>query len=159
MCHCLDKRIWFTIVFLLLKESLTVFQVWIFLIIPSLIFSQLELSRIELPKLTNKYFNGKLWQFHLPWLVSSIFICSCPYGLAFEKFVFELDASLEAYEVFEKPMRLRVFDLQTKFITSDKTLIRRLWEIVVYNVVKSKVELFLAFFLGIYFTQFCNNWE
>ena len=50
------------------------------------------------------------------------------------------------FGVFEKPMRLQVFDLKTKFITSDKTLIRRLSEIVGYNVVKLKVEILSAFF-------------
>ena len=30
MSHSLDKRIWFTIIFLLLKKSLTLFQIWIF---------------------------------------------------------------------------------------------------------------------------------
>ena len=49
-------------------------------------------------------------------------------------------------DVIEKPMRLRVFDLKTKFITSDKTLIRRLRGIVAY-VVKSKVQILLAFSL------------
>ena len=49
--HSLDKRIWFTIIFFLLKESLILFQIWIIFIIPSLILSQLELSKIELPKL------------------------------------------------------------------------------------------------------------
>ena len=44
-------------------------------------------------------------------------------------------------------MSLRVFDLNTKFITSDKTLIRRFWGTVVYNVVKSKVEILLDIFL------------
>ena len=52
MYHSLDKKIWFTIIFLSLKESLALFQIWIFVIIPSLILSQFELSRIELPKLT-----------------------------------------------------------------------------------------------------------
>ena len=49
--YFLDKRAWFTIIFYLSKESLTLFQIWIFCY-PSLIFSHLELSRIELPKLT-----------------------------------------------------------------------------------------------------------
>ena len=48
---------------------------------------------------------------------------------------------------FEKTMRLRVFVLKTKFITSDKTLIRRLWGIVLYNVVNSKGEILWGFFL------------
>ena len=49
MYNSLDKRIWFMIVFLPFKERLTMFQI---LIIPLLILSYLELSRIELPKLT-----------------------------------------------------------------------------------------------------------
>ena len=52
MYHSLDTRIWFTINFLPLKESLTLFQIWSFFIITLLILSQLEVSRIEIPKLT-----------------------------------------------------------------------------------------------------------
>ena len=32
MYHSLEKRIWFTIIFLLLKKTLTLFQIWIFLL-------------------------------------------------------------------------------------------------------------------------------
>ena len=53
MYHSLEKMIWFTIIFLSLKESLSLFQIWIFFAIPSLILSHSELSRIELPKLTS----------------------------------------------------------------------------------------------------------
>ena len=53
MYHSLEKSIWFTVIFLPLKESLTLFQIWIFFTIPSLISSDLELSRIKLPKLTS----------------------------------------------------------------------------------------------------------
>ena len=53
MYHSLDKRIWFTIIFAPLKESLTPFQILNFFFILSLILSHLELSRIELPKLTS----------------------------------------------------------------------------------------------------------
>ena len=44
-------------------------------------------------------------------------------------------------------MQLQVFGLKAKFLTSDETLIRRLCGIVVYNVVKLKIEILLAFFL------------
>ena len=47
----LEKRIRFKIMILSLKESLTLFQIGFFTI-SSLILSHLELSRIELPKLT-----------------------------------------------------------------------------------------------------------
>ena len=51
MYHSLDKRIWFKIIFLPLKESHCVPDMDFF-IVPSLILSQLELLRIELSKLT-----------------------------------------------------------------------------------------------------------
>ena len=53
MYHSLETRIWFLIIFLPLKESLTLFQIWIFFAIPSLTLSHLELLRIDLPKLTS----------------------------------------------------------------------------------------------------------
>ena len=45
-------------------------------------------------------------------------------------------------------MWLWFFDLKTKFITSDKTLIKGLWEVFVYNMVKPKVEILLASFFA-----------
>ena len=49
MYQNLEKRVWlFTIIFLPLKESLTLFQIAISILL--LIFSHLELSRIELQK-------------------------------------------------------------------------------------------------------------
>ena len=39
--------------YLFATQSLTLFQIWIFLAIPSLVLPHLELSRIELPKLTS----------------------------------------------------------------------------------------------------------
>ena len=50
--HSLDKQVWLLIMFLPLKESLTLFNIWISFAIPSLFLSDLELSRIELPTLT-----------------------------------------------------------------------------------------------------------
>ena len=50
--HSLDKKVWLLIMFLPLKESLTLFNIWISFAIPSLFLSDLELSRIELPTLT-----------------------------------------------------------------------------------------------------------
>ena len=52
MYHSLETRIWFLIIFLPLKESLTLFQTWVFCW-PSIILFHLELSRIDLPKLTS----------------------------------------------------------------------------------------------------------
>ena len=50
--HSLDKQVWLLIMFLPLKESLTLSNIWISFAIPSLFLSDLELSRIELPTLT-----------------------------------------------------------------------------------------------------------
>ena len=52
MYHSLETRICFLIVFLPLKESLTLFQIWVFCW-PSIILSHLELLNIDLPKLTS----------------------------------------------------------------------------------------------------------
>ena len=52
MYHSLEMRIWFLIISLPLKESLTLFQIWVFCS-PSIILSHLELLRIDLPKLTS----------------------------------------------------------------------------------------------------------
>ena len=52
MYHSLETSIWFLIIFLPLKKSLTLFQIWVFCL-PSIILSHLELLRIYLPKLTS----------------------------------------------------------------------------------------------------------
>ena len=62
------------------------------------------------------------------------------------KYLLPQTFDVQEIDVFQKEMRFRVFDLKTKFITSDKTLIRRLWGIFVYNLVKSKIEILLVFF-------------
>ena len=56
MYHSLDKRGWFTII--PFKESLTMFQIWIFFAIPSLILSHLDVPIIELPRLTPNVLKG-----------------------------------------------------------------------------------------------------
>ena len=83
MHHSLETRIWFLIVFLTLKESLTLFQTWIFCW-PSIILSHVDLSRIDLPKLT-KYFNGNYDNSSCPgwWM---LFLYAPPHkGVAFWK--------------------------------------------------------------------------
>ena len=52
MYHSLETRIWFLIIFLPLKESHALFQMWVFAI-PSIIFSHLQLWSIDSPKLTS----------------------------------------------------------------------------------------------------------
>ena len=52
MYHSLETRIWFLIIFLPLKDSLTLFQTWFFCW-SSIILFHFELSRIDVPKLTS----------------------------------------------------------------------------------------------------------
>ena len=51
MYHNLDKRVWFTIIFLYFKKSLALFHIWILCNTFSY-FLPSELSRIEVPKLS-----------------------------------------------------------------------------------------------------------
>ena len=53
MYHSLETKIWFLIILLHFKESLTLFQTWVFCW-PSIILLHLELPRIDLPKLTSR---------------------------------------------------------------------------------------------------------
>ena len=55
MCHSLEKRIFFTIIVLPLKGSITLFQIWIFF---AIIFSYLELLRKKVTKINFKCFSG-----------------------------------------------------------------------------------------------------
>ena len=73
--HSLDKRIWSTTNFLPLKESLTLFQIWIFLLHLTY-FSPIRAMEYRVTKINSKYFNGTLGPFHLTWLINFIFICS-----------------------------------------------------------------------------------
>ena len=61
--------------------------------------------------------------------------------------------------VLKSHLLLWIFDLKMKFITLDKTLIRRLWVIVVHNLVQSKVwRGTLAFFLVFILFNFVTIW-
>ena len=52
MYHSLEMKISFLILFLLLKESLTLLQIWTFCQ-PSIMLSHLGLPRMDLPRLTS----------------------------------------------------------------------------------------------------------
>ena len=65
----LDKRIWFTILFFL---------------------SQRELQSVR--NIYLKYFNGKLWPYHLLCFINSFLYDPAYKGWLFEKFIFELEA-------------------------------------------------------------------
>ena len=57
-----------------------------------LILFQLELSRTELPKCTPKYFNWKLWPYHLFCFINSFLYDPANKVWLFETFIFELEA-------------------------------------------------------------------
>ena len=44
-------------------------------------------------------------------------------------------------DVLEKPMRFLTLDMKAKLISSENTFTRSLCELVVYKVIKSKVEI------------------
>ena len=77
----------------------------------------------------------------------------------FVKYLLTQPFDVQQIDAFEKLMQLRVFDLKTKFIISDKTLIRRSWGTVLYNAVKFFQKNLKAIFFDIYFNQICNNLE
>ena len=70
-----------------LKESLTLFQYGFFFAIHWLILSHLELSRIELPKLTSRVLM-EIAIILVAWLINSLFIWTRPYRLGFSKKMF-----------------------------------------------------------------------
>ena len=94
MYHCLDKRIWLTIIFLLLKESLTLFKIWIFLIYLHLFCPNRSYWQSQ-----TKSTPSILMDVYISLLINSIFIWSNPYCWASEKFVFELDASSYSFKI------------------------------------------------------------
>ena len=57
MYQSLDKRVWFTIIFLPLKESLTLFQIWIFYYIFTY-FVPFGVIKNRVTKVNSNYFNG-----------------------------------------------------------------------------------------------------
>ena len=79
--HSFDKRFWFKIIFLPLKESLTLFQIWIFYYTFTyfFLFGVIE-NRVT--KVNFKYFNG-----------------NCAEASLFGKLVFELDASPYSFKI------------------------------------------------------------
>ena len=99
MYQSLDKRIQFIMIFLPIKDSLTLFQMWNFFVKLWLILSQSVLSREEFTKLTQAFWREVLtlsfvlaYQFY--------FYISQPIRLDFfEKFVFELESSSYSFKI------------------------------------------------------------
>ena len=52
---------------------------------------------------------------------------------------------IQRKEVAENPILLQTFDLKRKFIILERTLINKLWSIVVYKVLKSLTGLNIIF--------------
>ena len=108
MCHSLDKRVWFTIFFLSLKESLTLFQMWIFYYTFTY-FVPFGVIENRVTKVNFKYFNGN---FAEAWL--------------FEKFIFELDASSYSFKITCILSR-QVISLKKMVVSSAKFTILISW--------------------------------
>ena len=107
VCYFSDKRVWYTIIFLSLSSTYGFFA------IPSLILSNLELSRIELPKLTSSILI-EILQRHA-WL--------------FEKFIFELDASSHNFKITYILSR-KVISLKKMVVSSAKFTILVSWSLI-----------------------------
>ena len=56
LAYSFDKRVWFTIIFLPLKESLILFHIWIFYY-AFIYFDQFGVIKNRITKVTSKYFN------------------------------------------------------------------------------------------------------
>ena len=63
------------------------------------------------------------------------------------KYLLTAPLEVQYINVLEKPMRFMTLGLKTKLIISESTFRRSLCRMVVYKVLKSKVEIDLAFFL------------
>ena len=68
-------------------------------------------------------------------------------GFCLVKCLLPAPLEVQYINVLEKPIRFLTLGLKTKLIISESTFRRRLCRMVVYKVLKSKVEIDLAFFL------------
>ena len=67
------------------------------------------------------------------------------------KYLLPAPSEVQCITVLEKPMRFMTLGLNTKLIISESTSRRSLCRMVVHKVLKSKVEIDLAFFVDIDF--------
>ena len=110
MCQSLDKRVWFTIFSLPLKESITLFQIWIFYY-TIIYFFPFEVIENRVTNVNSKYFNVN---------------CAEPEVWLFEKFIFELDASSYSFKITCIPLR-QVISLKKMVVSSAKFTILISW--------------------------------
>ena len=71
--------------------------------------------------------------------------------LCLVKYLLPAPSEAQYITVLEKPMCFMTLGLNTKLIISESTFRRSLCRMVVYKVLKSKVEIDLAFFVDIDF--------
>ena len=109
--HSLDKRVWFTIIFLPLKERLTLFQTWIFYYTFTY-FVQFGVIENIVTKVNSKYFNE-----------------NCAEAWRFEKFIFELDPSSYSFEITCIPLR-QVISLKKMVVSSAKFTVLISWSLI-----------------------------
>ena len=100
MYHSLDKRVWFTIIFLPL---FTLFQIWIFYYAVTYVFS-FGVVENRVTKANSKYFNVN---------------CAGPEAWLFEKFIFELDASSYSFKIICLLLK-QVISLKKMVVSSAK---------------------------------------
>ena len=105
--HSLDKRVWFTIIFLPLKESLTLFQIWIFYYF--YYFFPFGVIENRITKVISIYFNG-----------------NCVEAWLFGKFIFQLHASSYSFKITCILLR-QVIPLKKMVVLSAKFTILILW--------------------------------
>ena len=90
MYHSLETKIWFLIIFLLLKESLTLIRDMVFLLTFNY-FVPFGVIENRFTKINFKYFNGNGDYSSFPgWWI--LFLYAAPHNVwLFEKIIFELD--------------------------------------------------------------------
>ena len=81
------------------KVSRILFQIWIFFVKRSYGVPQFQLSLDRITKIYSSYFDEELWPGHLPWFISSIFLCLAHKIWLLEKFIFELEAFSQNLEI------------------------------------------------------------
>ena len=105
--HSLEKRVWYTIIFLPVKESLTLFQIWIFCYTFTY-FVPFGVIKNRVTKVNSKYFKR-----------------NCAEAWLFEKFIFELDASSYSFKIIN--LLRQVISLKKMVVSSAKFIILISW--------------------------------
>ena len=90
--QCLDKRIWFIILFFILKWVALCSKYWFFLVTMTY-FVPIRVIKGRTTKMYPKCFNGKLWPYHFSCFISSFLYDPKCKAWLFEKVIFELKAS------------------------------------------------------------------